>query len=158
MLVTFDMPFSVAGITERNYHGTGVVVDAERGLVVVDRNTVPVAVGDVRLTFAGSIEVPGRVEYVHPLHNLAIVSFDPKLLDGTPIRAARFDHARAAGRRAGHASSVSAPDSRVRSQSTVVASLDAISFPLSRTLQFRDAQHRGGDAREPADRFRRCRH
>ena len=91
VLVTFDMPFSVAGITERNYHGTGVIVDAERGLVVVDRNTVPVAPGDVRITFGGSIEVPGRVEYVHPLHNLAIVSFDPALLDGTPIRAARFD-------------------------------------------------------------------
>ncbi len=53
VLVTFDMPFSVAGITERNYHGTGVIVDAERGLVVVDRNTVPVAPGDVRLTFGG---------------------------------------------------------------------------------------------------------
>jgi S1-C subfamily serine protease len=138
VLVTFDMPFSVAGVTERNYHGTGVVVDAQRGLVVVDRNTVPVAVGDVRLTFAGSIEVPGRVEYIHPLHNLAVVSFDPELLDGTPIRAARFDTREL---RPGEPVSVVGlgADSRVRSQSTAVASLDAISFPLSRTLQFRDA-------------------
>jgi S1-C subfamily serine protease len=87
VLVNFDMPFSVAGVTERNYHGTGLLVDDAAGLVAVDRNTVPVAVGDVRLTFAGSIEVPGRIEYVHPVHNLAIVSFDPALLDGTPIRA-----------------------------------------------------------------------
>ncbi len=47
------MPYSVSGVTERNYHGTGLVIDAERGLVVTDRNTVPVAMGDVRLTFAG---------------------------------------------------------------------------------------------------------
>jgi S1-C subfamily serine protease len=138
VLVTFDMPFSVAGVTERNYHGTGVVVDAERGLVVVDRNTVPVAVGDVRLTFAGSIEIPGNVQYVHPLHNLAIVSYDPTLLDGTPIRSARFDTREL---RAGEPVTVIglSADSRVRSQSTAVASVDAIAFPLSRTLQFRDA-------------------
>jgi hypothetical protein len=41
VLVNFDMPYSVSGITERSYYGTGVIVDAERGLVVVDRNTVP---------------------------------------------------------------------------------------------------------------------
>ena len=98
MLVSFDMPFSMAGITERNYHGTGVIVDAERGLVVVDRNTVPVAAGDVRITIGGSIEVPGKVVYVHPLHNVAVVSFEPAALDGTPIRAVRFDTSRAAAR------------------------------------------------------------
>ena len=59
------MPYSVSGVTERNYHGTGLIVDAERGLVVTDRNTVPVAVGDVRITFAGTIEVPGQGR-VHP--------------------------------------------------------------------------------------------
>jgi hypothetical protein len=32
--ITFDMPFAIAGITERNYHGTGLIVDAARGLVV----------------------------------------------------------------------------------------------------------------------------
>jgi S1-C subfamily serine protease len=138
VLVTFDMPFSVAGITERNYHGTGLLVDAERGLVVVDRNTVPVAPGDVRLTFAGSIEVPGRVEYIHPLHNLAVVSFDPKLLDGTPIRAPRFDTRELTP---GEPVTVVGlgSDSRLRSLATTVSSVDDVAFPLSRTLQFRDA-------------------
>jgi S1-C subfamily serine protease len=138
VLVNFDMPFSVAGITERNYHGTGVVVDARRGLVVVDRNTVPVSPGDVRLTFAGSIEVPGRVEYVHPLHNLAVVSYDPRLLDGTPVRAPRFDTRELAP---GEPVTVIGlgGDSRLHSVTTLVAGVDDVNFPLSRTLQYRDA-------------------
>jgi S1-C subfamily serine protease len=138
VLVSFDMPFSVAGITERNYHGTGVIVDAERGLVVVDRNTVPVAPGDVRITVGGSIEVPGKVLYVHPLHNIAVVSFDPATLDGTPIRAVRFD---ATELESGEAVTVVGlgRDSRLRSIATSVASLDDVQFPLSRTLQFREA-------------------
>jgi len=138
VLVNFDMPFSVAGITERNYHGTGLVVDAERGLVVVDRNTVPVAAGDVQLTFGGSIEIPGRVEYVHPLHNLAVVSYDPKLLDGTPVKVPRFDTRELA---AGEPVTVVGlgSDSRVHAISTTVADVEDVHFPLSRTLQFRDA-------------------
>ncbi len=36
-MVTFDMPYSVSGVTEHYYHGTGLIVDAQRGLVVVDR-------------------------------------------------------------------------------------------------------------------------
>ncbi len=67
--LTFDMPFSLAGISDRNYHGTGLIVDAQRGLIVTDRNTVPVSLGDVRITFGGSLEIPGKVVYVHPLHN-----------------------------------------------------------------------------------------
>ena len=63
-MVTFDMPYTVSGVSERNYHGTGLIIDAQRGLVVVDRNTVPVAMGDVSITFAGSLEVPGEVEYI----------------------------------------------------------------------------------------------
>jgi S1-C subfamily serine protease len=138
VMVNFFMPFSVAGVTERNYHGTGLIVDAEHGLVAVDRNTVPVAVGDVTLTFGGSIEVPGRVEYIHPLHNIAIVSFDRALLNGTPIRSAPLDPRELV---AGEPVSVVglARDSRVRSIATTVASVDDVNFPLSRTLQFREA-------------------
>ena len=71
------MPYSVSGVTETSFHGTGLIVDAARGLVVVDRNTVPVSVGDVQITFAGTIQVPGRVVYVNPLHNLSVVAYDP---------------------------------------------------------------------------------
>ena len=138
VLVGFDMPFSVAGITERNYHGTGVIVDAERGLVVVDRNTVPVAPGDVRITIGGSIEVPGRVEYIHPLHNLSIVSFDPAALDGTPFRAVRFDPRELEPGEPVTVVGLSG-DSRLRSLATYVATVDDVNFPLSRTLQYRDA-------------------
>ncbi len=138
VLVDFSMPYSVSGVTERNYHGTGIVIDAERGLVAVDRNTVPVAIGDVRLTFAGTIEVDGYVEYVHPLHNLAVVRYDPKQLGDTPVRAVRFaDRLPATGETVNvvglHA------DNRVVSQQATVGSIGPVAFPLSRTLQFRDA-------------------
>ncbi len=92
------MPYSVSGITERNYHGTGLVVDATRGLVVVDRNTVPVSIGDVSVTFAGTLQVPARVKFVHPLHNLALIEYDPKLIGTTPVKSGE---ARAARHRAG---------------------------------------------------------
>jgi S1-C subfamily serine protease len=138
VLVSFNMPYSVSGVTERNYHGTGVIVDAARGLVAVDRNTVPVAAGDVRITFAGTLEVPGRVSYIHPLHNLALVSYDPAAIGDTPVRAVKF-----VGREASAGDEVLVAglnaDGRLVAQRSQVASIEAVSFPLSRTLQFRES-------------------
>jgi S1-C subfamily serine protease len=136
--VTYDMPYSVSGVTEKNYHGTGLIVDTQRGLVVVDRNTVPVAMGDVRITFNGTVEVPGTVEFIHPLHNLAVVSYDPKSIGNTPVRAATLvskdlqpgDDVWVVGQRS---------DSKIMSQKTQVAGVDVVAFPLSRTLRFRDS-------------------
>jgi S1-C subfamily serine protease len=137
-MVTFDMPYSVSGITERNYHGTGLVVDAERGLVVVDRNTVPVAVGDVTITFAGTVQVPGRVVYVHPQHNLAVVAYDPKLIGATPVKSAKL-----APRELLAGESVwvigLGGDSQMHSRNTEIASVDPLELPLSRTMRFRDS-------------------
>jgi S1-C subfamily serine protease len=132
------MPYSVSGVTERNYHGTGLVVDAERGLVVTDRNTVPVAVGDVRITFAGTVEVPAKVEFIHPLHNLAVISYDPALIGDTPVKAAKLNPT---ALRPGEDVWVIGlrSDHKVMSQGTQVAAVDALEFPLSRTLQFRDS-------------------
>ena len=136
--VGFDMPYSVSGITERNYYGTGLLVDAQRGIVVVDRNTVPVSMGDVRLTFAGTLEVPGRVEYIHPLHNLAVVSFDPKLIGSTPIRAAELQSGRfAPGEQVWVVGLGRDGDIKVRE--TQIGDIEPLALPLSRTMQFRDS-------------------
>jgi pro-apoptotic serine protease NMA111 len=137
-MVTFDMPYSVSGITERNYHGTGLVVDAQRGLVVVDRNTVPVAVGDVTITFAGTVQVPGKVVYVHPLHNFAVVAYDPKLLGTTPVKSARLSERElVAGERVWVVGL--GGDGQLLARSTEIASIDQLELPLSRTMRFRDS-------------------
>ncbi len=137
-MVTFDMPYSVSGITEHNYHGTGLVVDAQRGLVVVDRNTVPVAIGDVTVTFAGTVQVPGRVVYIHPQHNFAVVAYDPKLIGAT--RCARRNSS-PRELRAGETVWVVglAGDSEMHARSTEIASIDPLELPLSRTMRFRDS-------------------
>ena len=62
--VDFTRPFVINGIRSNRYRGTGVVVDAELGLVCVDRNTVPSGLGDVSLTFANTETVTGKVVYV----------------------------------------------------------------------------------------------
>ena len=138
VMVTFDMPYSVSGITERNYHGTGLVVDAARGLVVVDRNTVPLPLGDVEVSFAGTVQVPGRVVYVHPLHNYAVVAYDPKLIGTTPVRSAKLTPREL---NAGEPVWVVGlgGDSQMRSRSTEVASIEPLELPLSRTMRFRDS-------------------
>jgi pro-apoptotic serine protease NMA111 len=137
-MVTFDMPYSVSGVTERYYHGTGLVVDAERGLVVVDRNTVPAAVGDVTVTFAGTVQVPGRVVYVHPLHNYAVVAYDPRLIGTTPVKSAKLEPLElAAGE---HLWVVGlGTDSQMHSRDTEIASIEPLELPLSRTMHFRDS-------------------
>jgi pro-apoptotic serine protease NMA111 len=135
--VGFDMPYSVSGVTERNYHGTGVVLDEKAGLVVVDRNTVPVTAGDVRLTFAGTVEIPAQVRWVHPLHNLAILKYDPQLLGTTPVRAARFAPREVSAGARVFAVGLRA-DQRVAIQEARIASLDPVQFPPSNTYAFRD--------------------
>ena len=136
--LTFDMPYPVSGVNERNYHGAGLVVDAERGLVITDRNTVPVSIGDVRLTFAGSVEIPGKIVYVHPLHNLAVVQYDPALIRGTLVRAAALAPQPL---RAGEAVDVVGLDGNgvLKSRSTAIAEVDPLLLPLSRSVAFRDS-------------------
>lgn len=138
VVVTFDLPYTVSGVAERHYYGTGLIVDAERGFVVVDRNTVPIAMGDVTVTFAGSLQVDGQIEYVHPLHNYTMISYDPALIGDTPVRAATFsqlmpksgDHLLAVGLKSDH---------QLAHRETVVSSVDPIMLPLSRTMRFRDS-------------------
>ncbi len=142
VLVNFDMPYSYSGVSEPHYYGTGLVVDAEQGLVVVDRNTVPEALGDVRLTFAASAEISGRVEFIHPLHNLAVLSYDPAELGSTRVRAAQLkpveltpgDELRAVGLR---------PQGTLANQAVKVAAVAPLYYPLSNSLRFRETNLEG---------------
>ena len=144
VVVTFDLPYTLSGVAERHYYGTGLIVDKERGYVVVDRNTVPIAIGDVKITFAGSLEVKGKIERLHPLHNFAIVSYDPASIGDTPVQEAQFnttplnpgDDVWVVGIKADH--------QLVHQQSTV-SSVGPLLLPLSRTLRFRDSNIEGID-------------
>jgi len=91
--VNFSIPYPVENVYARHFKGVGVVVDAVNGIIAVDRNTVPVALGDVELTFFGSTELPGRVVFVHPRHNVALVQYDASLLQGAPLEALKLSEA-----------------------------------------------------------------
>ena len=136
--MTFDMPYPLSGVSERNYRGTGLVVDAKLGLVVTDRNTVPLSIGDVRLTFSDTVEIPAKVVYIHPLHNLAVVQYDPKLLRGAKVQSAPLSKEPL---RAGENVSVVGldPSGQLKSRATAIAEVDPLVLPLSRSVAFRDS-------------------
>ena len=83
--VHFDIPYQLDGVACLKYVGAGLVVDAAIGLVLVDRNTIPVIPGDVRVEFASTVSVPAIVRFLHPTHNLAFVQYDPSTLTGEPV-------------------------------------------------------------------------
>lgn len=91
--VFFDIPYQIDGVAALQYAGAGLVVDAAKGLVLVDRNTVPVALGNARIEFASTVEVPADVFFLHPTHNVALVKYNPAHLMGASVSTAKLsDH------------------------------------------------------------------
>jgi len=85
--VDFHIPYSVDNVYARHFKGVGLVVDKEEGLVAVDRNTVPIGLGDVELTFFGSMVLSGEVVFLHPRHNIALLKYDVNKLAGAEFEA-----------------------------------------------------------------------
>jgi len=85
--VSFDIPHTLDNVYARHFSGVGLVIDTEEGLVAVDRNTVPIGLGDAEVTFFGSSKIDASVVFLHPAHNIALLKYDPSLLDGAQYEA-----------------------------------------------------------------------
>jgi len=137
-LVRFDVPFGIDGVHGVSFTGAGLVVDASRGLVLVDRDTVPVTLGDVEIVFGGSLAVEGRVVALHPEHNLALVAYDPARLGETAIEAAELrEDALAPGDDVWLITLT--PRHQLLARESRVERIDAPAIPLPRVPRFREA-------------------
>jgi S1-C subfamily serine protease len=150
--ISFSMPYTISGVTERYYHGTGLILDAQRGLIITDRDTVPDSLGDVRLTFGGTIEIPGKIVYIHPLHDLAVIHYDPSLIGSTPVRAAQLD---TRPLKPGETVNVVGLDNDgdIQARTTTIADVSPLELPLSRTVRFRDSNLDVASLVNPPDDF-----
>ncbi|KUL89420.1 hypothetical protein ZTR_04447 [Talaromyces verruculosus] len=87
--VSCTMPLKLDGFPQAKKTGYGLVIDAEKGLVVVSRAIVPYDLCDINITVADSIIVTGKVIFMHPLQNYTIVQYDPSLVQA-PVQSARL--------------------------------------------------------------------
>ncbi len=138
VMVRSSVPYRLDGVHGEQFHGTGLVVDKQRGLVVVDRETVPIALADITLTFSGSLEVPGELVYLHPERNLAVVRYDAELIGETPVREASLrDEELEVGDEVWMVGLTSTE--RVVSRRTRIARREPMQMPLTRPPRFREA-------------------
>lgn len=84
--LSFDIPYAIDNVYAKSFTGVGLIVDANEGLIITDRNTVPVELGDLEITFFSTYKLPGEVVFLHPLHNIAILKYDPALLGDVDIQ------------------------------------------------------------------------
>ncbi|KAM0551218.1 hypothetical protein ACHAPJ_008563 [Fusarium lateritium] len=87
--VKCSAPVLIDGQSARVKLGMGLVIEAERGFVIISRTIVPTKMCDIELTFADSVLVPGKVVFLHPSHHYAIIQYDPSLVDA-PVKSAKL--------------------------------------------------------------------
>ena len=87
--ITASMPIKLDGFPRTRKIGYGLVIDAEKGLVIVSRAIVPYDLCDISVTIADSIIVDGSVVFMHPLQNYAIIQYDPSLVQA-PVKSAKL--------------------------------------------------------------------
>ncbi|UKZ60382.1 uncharacterized protein TrAtP1_001663 [Trichoderma atroviride] len=87
--VNCSMPVKLDGFPKNRRWGMGLVIDADKGLVLISRAVVPYDLCDITVTIADSIMVEGKVVFLHPLQNYAVIKYDPALVDA-PVVSARL--------------------------------------------------------------------
>lgn len=140
--VSFTTPAKVDGFPKSRKAGSGLILDKEKGIVVVGRNLVPFAIGDVYLTFADSIIIPAKVVYLHPTHNVTFLSYDPKLIGTTPVEAATISKKPLAQ---GHRVWLAALNTNQRAVGlvTTVTDIQTVSVPVCLAPRFRSVNFDG---------------
>lgn len=127
--VRFEIPYRSDGVYGNNFNGVGVVVDADEGLVLVDRDTVTAALGDVTITFAGSVETPAQVVALHPIHNMALVRYDPDSIGDTEVQTIEFSGgALEPGDKAFYVGK--SGRGKIESEATTIADVRGVSLPI----------------------------
>ncbi|KAI1265602.1 Pro-apoptotic serine protease NMA111 [Xylariaceae sp. FL1019] len=87
--VTCVLPLKLDGFPRNRKWGMGLIIDADKGLVVISRAVVPYDLCDVLITIADSVMVQGKVVFLHPLQNYAIVQYDASLVQA-PVLSAKL--------------------------------------------------------------------
>ncbi|KAK5938663.1 hypothetical protein PMZ80_008854 [Knufia obscura] len=90
--VSCYMPVKIDGYPQARRTGFGVVIDAEKGLVLVSRAIAPYDLCDITITIADSLQIEAKVLFLHPLTNYTIIQYDPSLVDA-PVQAAKLSEA-----------------------------------------------------------------
>jgi S1-C subfamily serine protease len=138
VLVRFDVPYAIDGVHGTSFSGAGLIVDADRGWVLVDRDTVPVTLGDVEIVFGGSLTIDGRVVALHPEHNLALVAYAPEALGETRVEAAKWSNDPLAAGDEVWLVTLTARQERLAREARVER-MDSRALPLPRKPRFRES-------------------
>lgn len=88
--IDFYLPYLVDGMKATQFYGTGFIVSTNPPLIVCDRDTIPISLGDILITFANSVIIPGKLLFLHPFFNFVILSYDPSLIGDTPVKPIEF--------------------------------------------------------------------
>lgn len=134
--ISYFMPIRLDGFPKGRKSGTGLIVDKEKGLAVTSRSIVPFALGDLSLTFADSIIIPGKIEHLHPTQNIAFISYDPKLLADTPVQAAKLSNEHLSQGSSVYFVGVN-HSNRIVGTKTVVTDVTTVTIPQNATPRFR---------------------
>jgi S1-C subfamily serine protease len=86
-------PFVIDGLRNSHSYGAGIIISMNPPLVLCDRDTVPVGISVISLTFENSITISADLLFLHPFYNFAILKFDPTAVieAGIEIKVACLD-------------------------------------------------------------------
>lgn len=86
-------PFMIDGSRTGHSYGAGTIVSLDPPLIVCDRDTVPIGISVISVTFQNSLTVSAKLLFLHPFYNFAVLEFDLYAIihAGIKVKAAVLD-------------------------------------------------------------------